>query len=382
MLKLLIFLIIFSNSAWSQTDYAMIINAPQNEKSNYPNFTHNTLKAYRTFGLSGITRDRVAIMNADGSNPFKDKRLRTLPGLVAGVPAAHQIPDASAKKVDLKKKFLEMAKKMKDGDHFTLFITGHGQRKDGKVYIRLWGEEKLSIEELRSYLKLLPAGVTKHITGHFCFSGALMALTSEPNTCAFSPVDEKTLMGAWMSVPDAKGTILPEDKYTDTFLDTLLKGTAFYDAQQNAERVDPRNSGSQNSLDWYLKKSPPKGKYACDEINDQSAHKLLRNTMGVMVNKKAPYQGYLDAFKKYRASVESLRTQFDKLSPQEQTKKRGEFTRMIEVMKQNAHLAPINNKAGYIREMAREQEFIENASAAQFKKYLQIKACVNYAIKK
>jgi hypothetical protein len=382
MFKFILLFLLSISFAWSQTDYAMIINAPHTEQDNYVNFSHNVLKAYRTFGLSGITRDRVAIMSANGSNPFRDQRLRDLPQLTAGVPAAHQVADGSAKKADLRKKFLELGQKMKDGDHFTLFITGHGQRQDGKVYIQLWGEEKLSIEELRSYLKLLPAGVTKHITGHFCFSGALMALTSEPNTCAFSPVDDKTLMKAWMTHPDKNGKSLADDKYTDVFLDTLVKGTAFYDSQQTAEREDTRNSGSQNSLDWYLMKNPPKGNYTCDNVADQDAQKLLRNTLGIMANKQAPYRGYLEAFKKYRQSVESLKNQFDKLSPQEQTRRRGEFTLMIEEMKQNLHLAPVNNKSHYLREMSREQEFIEQASPAQLKKYLQIKACVNYAIKK
>ncbi len=72
---------------------------------------------------------------------------------------------------------------------------------------------------------------------------------------------------------------------------------------------------------------------------------------------------------------------YDELTPAQQKAKRGEFTKLIEGIKQNLNLAAIQNKPSYLRAMAREQEFIEKASPTQLKKYLQIKACVNYAIK-
>jgi hypothetical protein len=385
MKRLLLFaLIIFSVPAVAQQDFAMIVTAPHSDADNYPNFDHNALKAYRSYGLSGINRDKVAILTGDGKNPFAHNSLIDLPQLTSGIPAAHQHADGQANKMNIKAKFLEMAAKMKPGDHFHLFITGHGHRKDGKVTIQLWGNETISVEELRSYLKLLPAGVTKHILGSYCFSGSLMPLTSEPNTCAFSAVDEKTQMKAFMTYPDAQGKQKADDTYTDVMFDTLLKGTAFYDSQKNADKLDAKNNSSMNSLDWYLETNKPNQGYNCDKIPDNKVNELLRySLLTVAKTKPAPqaYSDYVKSFKQYKDAIAQMTIQYDKLTPAQQKIKRGEFTLLLEEIKQNLNLAAIQNKPMYVKAMAREQEFIEKATPTQMKKYLQIKACVNYAIK-
>jgi hypothetical protein len=381
---LILIALLISTSAMAQTDFAMIITANHSDADNYPNFDHNALKAYRTFGLSGINRDKITILTGDGKNPFAHNSLIDLPQLKAGIPAAHQHTDGQALKKNIKAKFIEMAAKMKAGDHFNLFITGHGHNKQGNVTIQLWGNETLTVEELRSYLKLLPAGVTKHIMGSYCFAGSLMPLTSEPNTCAFSAVDEKTQMKAYMTYPNSQGKQTATDTYTDVMFDTLLKGTAIYDSQKVADKADARNNSAMNSLDWYLDKNKPNQGYDCDTIPDSNVNKLLRNSLVVMqANKPAPqaYTDYLAYFKQYKDAVAQMSLKFDQLTPAQQKAKRGEFTKMIEGAKQNLNRATVQNKPAYIRAMAKEQEFIEKSTPAQLKKYLQIKACVNYAIK-
>lgn len=363
-----IFLFIYTSLAWAQTDYGMIINGPGDKSSYYDVFDRTTMKFYRTMGLSGIYRDKIMIMNSDGRSPFGNTNVSDRPALIAGVAKEHQHADGMASKVDLKAKFTELSKKMKAGDHLHLYLTGHGSSVDGKVSFMLWGE-KLSMDQLRSYLKLLPSGVTKHIVGNFCFSGALMELTTEPNTCVFSSVDEKTTMKA----------LTTKDEYSEYFMDELTKGTAYYDAHKSAEFNDKRNGNGLNSLDWYIQHHPPKGNYACDEISDSA--KLLRSSMSALASKTFPYQAYLIYFKKYKEEVEKAVKEFDALTPAEQNAKRGYFTKLIEGMKQNLNMVQVNQKTRYLQNMAREQEFIEKATPAQLKKYLSIKACVNYAIK-
>lgn len=361
--------ILLTFPVWSQTDYGMIVNGPGDKSSYYDVFDRTMMKFYRTMGLSGINRDKIMIMNSDGRSPFANTKISDRTALINGVAKQHQHSDGKATKVDLKAKFTELGKKMKAGDHLHLYLTGHGSRADGKVYFMLWGE-KLSVEQLRTYLKLIPAGAVKHIVGNFCFSGALLDLTSEPNTCVFSSVDDKTVMKA----------LSTKDEYSEYFMDQLTKGTAYYDAHKTAEFNDTRNGNGLNSLDWYLLKNPPKGSYACDQVT--GTDKLLRSSMSSLANKTVPYQAYLVYFKKYKEEIEKAVKEFDALTPAQQNAKRGYFTKLIEGMKQNLNLVQVNQKSRYLKNMAREQEFIEKATSAQLKKYLSIKACVNYAIKK
>lgn len=349
----------------------MIVNGPHNNSSYYDVFDRTMMKFYRTMGLSGINRDKIMIMNSDGRSPFANTRISDRPALIKGVAKEHQYADGKATKVDLKAKFTQLSKKMKSGDHLHLYLTGHGSRVDGKVYFNLWGEV-ISVEELRSYLKLLPAGVTKHIVGNFCFSGALMDLTSEPNTCVFSSVDEKTVMKA----------LSTKDEYSEYFMDQLTKGTAYYDSHKSAEFNDKRNGIGENSLEWYILKNAPEEKYACDKVEGGEINKLLRNSMSMLANKQKPYEFYLAYFNKYKEEIDKAVKEFDSLTPAQQKAKRGYYTKLIEGMKQNLNLVQVNQKERYLRNMAREQEFIENATPDQMKKYLSIKACVNYAIKK
>jgi hypothetical protein len=197
-------------------------------------------------------------------------------------------------------------------------------------------------------------------------------------------VDEKTQIKAYMTLPNAQGKQRAEDIYTDVMFDTLLKGITYVDSQKNADKVDTRNNSSMNSLDWYLAKNKPSLGYDCDKIPDNQIDKLLRNSLvAVSANKTAAqaYTDYLAYFKKYKETVAQMTLKFAQLTPAEQKAKRGEFTKLIEGIKQNLNRSPIQNKPGYIRAMSREQEFIEKATPTQLKKYLDIKACVNYAIK-
>jgi len=358
--------------SFAQTDHVIVLGAPHNEKSYYSAFDRNVINYYRTFSSLGLKRDQITILNGNGQNSFQNTKVKDHAALVKGIHQDNRKVEGNAKKATLKKKFQELAKTLKAGDHFSLFITGHGSLKNGKTYIQLWGEETLTVGELKEYLKLLPSGVIKHISGNTCFSGELVALTNEPNTCVITSVDNRSFMKAYHD----------NDPYSDLLMSRIGAGISMYDSHNYAQITNKMNKSGQNSLDWFLAVNPPGGKYLCDTAEESTFDSLSRSVLSMIVTDKSANTDYMKAWRKNKAAIEKAAGDFDKLSATEQNKRRGEFTKLIDEMKENLQLLSKDQPPSYYRTMDREKEFIEKASATQLKKYLEIKKCMNYAYKK
>lgn len=278
--------------AWAQvrqpTTYGIILNGGGNEFNNEYRYFDNVGKLYSTYVEQGIPKKNIYTLYASGNTTTMDtlKRETTIKDLLNGRPNLNfngvtelqkqGVPvNGSASKADLKKAFLDVAKKAKPGDLVSLYVTDHGT-PEGEVV--MWGDHEvpaaerttkdkewmrknpdrvlkktdtLSVEEIKEILKLLPKGVTVQIANNICYGGKLLELTDpDSDICVVS------LEGPNKAVTSGVEKSHFVERYTKN-----LKDKNFYDSYLDAKNNDFQgNIGSWNSMDYFINNELKKNK--------------------------------------------------------------------------------------------------------------------------
>src|SRR5690606_23694728 len=113
---------------------------------------------------------------------------------------------------------------------------------------------------------------------------------------------------------------------------------------------------------------------------DGAYDKLVREVSTLFTSNADLKKEHNKAYKKHQSDIEKLVSQFDRMSATDKEKYRGQITKNIEDLKEKIRYDEKYNH--YHARLDRERDFIAKASPEQIKKYLAIRSCVNYAVKK
>lgn len=151
---------------------------------------------------AGVPDARITILSADGEAPAADLAVRaTAPDdeawLLRGTflerplrpPITYENSDVpgvtlvAATKANLGTWFEEAGTRLRAGDTLLVYVTDHGTKNDADLTdnkITLWGDESLSVSDLRQALGRLDPGVRVATVMSQCFSGAFAHLAVPP----------------------------------------------------------------------------------------------------------------------------------------------------------------------------------------------------------
>lgn len=244
------------------------------------NYEHNLYQVKLIAGLAeaaGVSRERVAIFNADGVDPEPDLALQagaepehwlltgTRAARAASVPrslTSTELPGATpraATKAGIGAWFEDAKGKLRPGDVLLLFVVGHGvaDAKDPQKHaIILWKRERLDVTELGTLLDGLDPGVRVVASMSECHSGAFATLATRgagdgharaPFCGYFSSAPERPGYGC--SVDDL---LHPRAGYGVRFLRELARGLSLVEAHEVALVEDDAHDAPRRSSDAHL----------------------------------------------------------------------------------------------------------------------------------
>jgi thiol-disulfide isomerase/thioredoxin len=192
--------------------HALLINGGSKPASNYQSHLHHLEDMVGLLEARGLPRERIHIFSADGEGTEPDLAVRGVrpPGfwLIQGTRVGKRLRPSTevtdtrwegmelnpARKAALRMWFESTPERFDPGDRLLLFVTDHGtgnQDKPDNGAISLW-QEKLTVEELKALLALLPDGMRTVMVMSQCYSGTFASAMfddgpSEPSggVCGF-----------------------------------------------------------------------------------------------------------------------------------------------------------------------------------------------------
>lgn len=150
---------------------------------------------------SGIRDEEITIFSSDGEDPAADLAVRQpsraremwrLKGTALEQllrPVTYQSTTVAgftlrpATQSAIADWFASEGRELVDGDTLLIYVTDHGEKNDSDTSnntITLWGNEALSVQELRTMLDLLSPGVRVVMLMSQCFSGSFANLVAAP----------------------------------------------------------------------------------------------------------------------------------------------------------------------------------------------------------
>lgn len=445
-MKTLIFTLVMipMSFAWSQVKqpntYGIILNGGGNEFNNEYRYFDNVGKLYSAYVNQGIQKKNIYTLYASGNNTTLDtfKRETTIKDLLKGSPNLNfngatelnkqGIPvNGSASKADLKKAFLDVAKKAKPGDLVNLYVTDHGM-PSGEVV--MWGSHEvpaaeqtvkdkewlrknpgqvlrrtdtLSVEEIKEILKVLPKGVTVQIANNICYGGKLLELTDpDSNICVVS------LEGPHKAVTSGVEKSHFVEKYTEN-----LKDKNFYDSYLDAKNNDFQgNIGSWNSMDYFVNselkknksvggKAPVCSARALPGVAQTDSQNLLKETLVAEVElrlakmkkdlveadkAKKKYKGSAYEDSQYSVARKTLSDIHQKIVRMPTGKAKDEAYKDYNIKADQLKLEAdwydqrIVNLAGSVKSIENELLFLKSANPEQLVKYNKLKNCLERSL--
>jgi thiol-disulfide isomerase/thioredoxin len=171
--------------------HALLINGGSKPASNYQSHLHHLQDMVELLEGRGLPRERIHIFSADGEALTPDLAVRDVgpPNfwLIVGTSIGKRLRPSTevtdtrwdgmnlkpARKGALRKWFEAAPERFDPGDRLLLFVTDHGtgnKQEPDNGAISLW-REKLTVEEFKVLLALLPAGVRTVMVMSQCYSG-------------------------------------------------------------------------------------------------------------------------------------------------------------------------------------------------------------------
>ena len=291
--------------------YALVINGGATKEQNYQS---HFLHVRRLLGLlagAGIPPDRIAIFDADGTNPAPDMAVRELQpeeqfwllggtrlGTALGTPIVYantELPGMDvepATKEALEKWFATARKRLGAGDTLLVYVTDHGSKNASDTRdnrITLWGkDEVISVSELARLLDKLDERVRVVTLMSQCYSGAFANLI---DVHARRGVPRGRVCGYFSSTPDRPAYgCYPENRGKDNvghsfhFLDALDRTASLADAHAEVLFMDRTPDVPLRSSDVYLERVLDRAAAAAGEerpvLVDRLLHEAWRDKAG------------------------------------------------------------------------------------------------------
>ncbi len=172
----------------AERTYAIILSGGKNKQSNYERYWNDCSFIYQTLvNKYGVSRGNIFPIMSDGNNPAEDMMIaygnfRSQPLDLDG--DGTEDISMAATKANISTTIDMLKNRMWQDDHLFIFVIDHGGSTDGvnNSYINLWGNEKLSDEELTD---LLEPFTRKHVNVNVvlgqCNSGGFVDNLSKLN---------------------------------------------------------------------------------------------------------------------------------------------------------------------------------------------------------
>ncbi len=180
---------------------AILLNGGHNPTSNYLSHLNHLEDLTRHLLAAGFPNHTISILSADGKDPGKDlarrdpkpDRYRLIEGTRAGkrlrpqtelIDTTWRGPSFEEATISaLEGEFTRFQGSEGQGQKLFLFVTDHGtlnKEDPANNHISMW-KEKLSVEELRSMLGLLPETTSTTMVMSQCYSGSFAELIFDPD---------------------------------------------------------------------------------------------------------------------------------------------------------------------------------------------------------
>lgn len=409
-----------AQEAYGKT-YALVISGGIRPEANHYRYYDSTVKLHKAYMSAGVKKEDIFVLFGSGRSDIKDSRdavkfsaekNKTYFNAQAAFQKEHGVKiSGGALKKDIKSIFEKLSKKMKAGDNLNLFITDHGSSNNA---INLWGEE-LTVEELRSYIAILPKTVNIQIINNICYGGKVVDLTDN-NVCVATAVDDKHVSAGEVNF----------SPFADYYADQISKGETFFQsyvyARNNdipigkyktfAESKDGKpltrefNVGATDSLKFFLaKQKNNQNKNICEKKENQnvtdtlldsskSMHKQHINSRSEVVKnnlkkQKAIFNDFMN--NEYATKSAALSTIHQKTyrmstaSPELILKREKAYKdlnqKWDELIDKKLNLEKnIKNYTEELEWLNKENDFLGFADAEQLKKYEAIKNCLGRKI--
>jgi len=168
-----------SAEEWGET-YAVVISGGRNKMFNHERYWNDCAFLYRTLRHTfHLPQDHIMLLMADGDNPANDMLRQGATGF-ASSPAdldgdGEDDLTLAATRRNLDDAFRRLSTMLTVSDRLFVFITDHGERDaDGNVHLWLWGDERLSPQELATMVGQCRPATMNILLGQ-CHAGAFVA---------------------------------------------------------------------------------------------------------------------------------------------------------------------------------------------------------------
>lgn len=167
-----------STTAIAVYNWAVIISGGANPYSNYERYWNDCSAIYKCLRqVYGYRRERILVLMSDGTSSGQDRLMNNgtyMSSLLDLDGDGTDDINYSATRSNLSKVFNYLKGQVKSGEQVVVFVTDHGDRRNGESYICLWNEEVISSTEFAREVKKIDSSVRKHIVLGQCYSGGFV----------------------------------------------------------------------------------------------------------------------------------------------------------------------------------------------------------------
>ena len=161
-------------------NWAVIISGGSNPESNHIRYWNDCSIIYKCLrSIYGYRRDHIIVIMSDGKSDVIDRydsRNETFSSSLQDLDGdGNDDINYSATKSNISKVFSYLGNNVSSDEQVLVYVTDHGDIQNGKSFICLWNNTKMSADDFAKELKKINLSSRKHVVLGQCFSGGFVA---------------------------------------------------------------------------------------------------------------------------------------------------------------------------------------------------------------
>lgn len=160
-------------------NWAVIISGGKNLSNNYERYWNDCSVVYKCLrSIYNYRRDRIIVLMSDGKSSDLDRWMNN--GIYTSSPQdldgdGTDDINYSATKSNISKVFSYLGNNVSSDEQVLVYVTDHGDVQNGKSFVCLWNDTKISADDFAKELKKINLSSRKHVVLGQCFSGGFVA---------------------------------------------------------------------------------------------------------------------------------------------------------------------------------------------------------------